>query len=204
LSIRRECARDLGMYDLRATKSEDVDLCFRMALSPRWVAWREDGADVQHKGRASLGALLRQMWGWGFHLGYPYAKIGMRGFHAYWLSARTRNLGGSLEVPSFPILTCVFGSEFHVASALAVVLLLAVATGHPIVVLAALIALVWAARGYMYDVMDAGLGRTLPRQPGIQRRDLVGRPAPSSSIGSVPGSAAGAAKPASDVRRETG
>src|SRR5580704_8300177 len=64
LSIRKQCARELGMYDPLASKGEDVDLCFRVALSPRWVAWREDAAVVRHKGRRTLWGLITQMWGW--------------------------------------------------------------------------------------------------------------------------------------------
>ena len=47
LSIRKQCARDVGMYDPVAQKGEDVDLCFRVALNPKWVAWRENAAVVR-------------------------------------------------------------------------------------------------------------------------------------------------------------
>src|SRR5260221_2064727 len=77
LSIRRQCAREIGMYDLNASKSEDVDLCFRVALDPNWVAWRANEAIVRHKGRRTLWGLIAQMWGWGLYLGYPYSKTGI-------------------------------------------------------------------------------------------------------------------------------
>src|ERR1039458_10273097 len=157
LSIRRQCAREIGMYDLGAAKSEDVDLCFRVALSRRWVAWREDGVVVRHKGRATLGGLLRQMWGWGFHLGYPYAKTGRRGIYLYWLRARDHQLGGAWELSGWPILACVFGTDFHLASGLLVAVLVAACTGHLTAAAAAMGALLWATSSYLSDVVQAGL-----------------------------------------------
>lgn len=155
LSIRRSCAINVGMYDVRATKSEDVDLCFRVALSPRWVAYREDAAVVRHKGRRTLWALILQMWGWGFYVGYPYAKTGIRGVYLYWLNAR-KHKGHRLEMDSFPVLVCLFATEFHVANGLAIVALLAALTGHAALAAGALAVMLLAARGYLYEVIHAG------------------------------------------------
>src|ERR1700730_4533263 len=123
LSIRRQCARDIGMYDPAATKSEDVDFCFRVALSPTWVAWREDAAVVRHKGRRTLWGLITQMWGWGRYLGYPYAKTGVRGVYLYWLNRRNRKLVGRFETGSFPILICCFATDFYFLNALMLLLI---------------------------------------------------------------------------------
>src|SRR5665213_2580126 len=79
MSVRKECARDVGMYDPAAKKAEDADLCFRVALNHKWVAWRENAAVVRHKGRTSCWRLLKQMWGYGYYVGYPYSKTGIRG-----------------------------------------------------------------------------------------------------------------------------
>ncbi len=156
LSIRRQCAREVGMYDLNAVKSEDVDLCFRVALSNGWVAYREDDAIVRHKGRRTLWQLIRQMWGWGFYVGYPYAKTGIRGLHLYWLNGRNRKLG-RLETAYFPILVCVFATEFYLAHGLAGVFLLSAWTGHLALAAVTFAALVWAMRNYLHEVRHAGL-----------------------------------------------
>jgi len=155
LSIRRQCAREVGMYDLRATKSEDVDLCFRVARSPQWVAYREDDAVVRHKGRRTLWELILQMWGWGFYVGYPYAKTGIQGVYLYWLNGRKRKFRRS-EMGRFPILVCLFATEFHLANLLAVSTVLAVLTGHTALAAVALCGLAWAVRGYLHDVRHAG------------------------------------------------
>lgn len=157
LSIRRQCAREIGMYDLGATKSEDVDLCFSVARSKEWVAWREDAAVVRHKGRRTLWGLIKQMWGWGFYVGYPYAKTGIRGVYLYWLTGYKHRLLGRLETSHFPILVCVFGTEFYLATGLAILFLGALLTGHAIVATGALVAMLFAARGYLHDVRHAGL-----------------------------------------------
>jgi hypothetical protein len=157
LSIRRQCAREVGMYDLRASKSEDVDLSFRVAQSPQWVAYREDAAVVRHKGRRTLRELILQMWGWGFYVGYPYAKTGIRGVYLYWLNGRRHKLRRGSEVKRFPILVCVFATEFHLANVLAVLMVLAALTGHLALAAGALVGLAWAVRGYLNDVMRVGL-----------------------------------------------
>src|ERR1700683_4755701 len=157
LSIRRECAREVGMYDLNATKSEDVEICFRVALSPGWVAWREDAAVVRHKGRRTLWGLITQMWGWGYYVGYPYAKTGIRGVYLYWLTGRKHRLLGRLEMSHFPILVCVFGTDFYLATALAILFLGALVYSHLMIAAGALIAMLFAARDYLYDVRHAGL-----------------------------------------------
>lgn len=157
LSIRRQCAREVGMYAPEAIKSEDVELCFRVALSPQWVACREDDAAVRHKGRRTFSELVRQMWGWGFYVGYPYAKTGIRGVYLYWVSAAGHKLTRQLEAASFPLLVCVFATEFHLMHGLAAAALLATWSGH--MALAAVMAagVVWALRAYLHDVVRAGL-----------------------------------------------
>ncbi len=147
------------MYDLNATKSEDVELCFRLAQSPRWVAWREDAAVVRHKGRRTLWGLITQMWGWGFYVGYPYAKTGIRGAYLYWLNGREHDLRARFETARFPILVCVFGCDFYLAHGLALLALMAAVTGHLVVGVVATAALAWSASSYLYDVRHTRLGR---------------------------------------------
>jgi len=146
LSIRRQCAREVGMYDVRATKSEDVDLCFRVARSPQWVAYREDAAAVRHKGRRTLWALILQMWGWGFYVGYPYAKTGIQGVYLYWLNTRKHKFRRS-EIERFPILVCLFATEFHLANVLAVLMVAAALNGRLALAGVALGGLAGALRG---------------------------------------------------------
>ena len=157
LSIRRQCAREVGMYDLNAVKSEDVELCFRIALSPQWVAWREVGVVVRHKGRRTLWELIRQMWGWGFYVGYPYAKTGIRGAYLYWLSGRTNKLAARLETARLPILVCVFATDFYLAQLAAVLALWSAFTGHWIFAAVASALMIRSARRYLSAVTRAGL-----------------------------------------------
>src|SRR5579872_2349107 len=152
LSIRKQCARDVGMYDPGATKSEDVDLCFRVAMSPKWVAWREDAAVVRHKGRRTLWGLITQMWGWGLYVGYPYAKTGIRGVFLYWLNGRNHTLVGRFETSRFPILVCAFPTDFYFVNVFALLLLLAACFGHWWLALIAVAGLVWAIPRYLADI----------------------------------------------------
>jgi hypothetical protein len=157
LSIRKRCARDIGMYDLGATKSEDVDICFRVALSPTWVAWREDEAVVRHKGRRTLRGLITQMWGWGLYLGYPYSKTRIRGIFLYWLNARDHTLVGRYETGRFPILVCAFATDFYFVNAFMILLILALLSGHLWMVLIAIIGLIWATPRYLNDIRQLGM-----------------------------------------------
>jgi len=145
------------MYDTQATKSEDVEVCFRVALSPQWVACREDQAVVRHKGRRTFSELVRQMWGWGYYVGYPYAKTGIQGVYLYWLSAVSHKLTRQLETGSFPLLVCVFATEFHLMHGLAAAALLAAWSGHLTLATVLLVAGAWTLRAYLHDVMRAGL-----------------------------------------------
>ena len=130
LAIRRSCARDLGDYDLAAKKSEDVDLCFRLAKSPKWVALREQGVTVRHKARRSFGAMIRQLWGWGFHVGWPYKKTGLRGLHLYWFDARKRKITRDLELPFLPFLVCAYFTDLHAALGCGLAFLASGLSGH--------------------------------------------------------------------------
>ena len=159
LSIRKQCARDVGMYDPVAQKGEDVDLCFRVALDPKWVAWRENAAIVRHKGRRNLWALLEQMWGWGLHLGYPYSKTGVRGVFLYLLNGRDHTIVGRFETEHFPILVCAFATDFYLVNALVLLLICSTLSGHLWMGLSAMVGLLWAGPRYIHDVTHVGLGR---------------------------------------------
>lgn len=158
LSIRRACAEAVGKYDLRASKSEDVDICIRVARAPDWVALREEGNVLRHKARKSFGAFVRQMWGWGFHVGYPYKKTGMRGFHLYWVDAREHRITFDLEFERFPLLVCLFLTDFHMLHLFAALALVGGWLGGALV--AAPLAAVALAFGwrYLHDDRTAGLG----------------------------------------------
>lgn len=157
LSIRKQCARDVGMYDPEATKAEDVDLCFRVALSPKWVAWRENAAEVRHKGRHTVWGLITQMWGYGFYVGRPYAKTGIRGIFLYWLNGRKHTLAGRFETEYFPLLVCAFATDFYFLNALMLLLICAAWSGHSLIALSAIAGLLWTVPRYLYNVRDLGL-----------------------------------------------
>ena len=157
LAIRKQCARDVGMYDPVAKKGEDVDLCFRVALSPKWVAWRENAAIVRHKGRSSLWGLIAQMWGWGLHLGYPYSKTGVRGVFLYLLNGRDHTLVGRFETEHSPILVCAFATDFYIVNALLLLLVWAACFRHGWIGLSAIVGLLLVAPRYLHDVDNVGL-----------------------------------------------
>jgi hypothetical protein len=116
LSLRRSCALELGGYDSQASKSEDVDLCIRLALNKEWVAVREKDNIVRHKARKTLWALVRQMWGWGYHVGYPLAKTGLHGLYLYWMNSWKHRISADIEIDSFPFLACIFLADWHAAN----------------------------------------------------------------------------------------
>jgi hypothetical protein len=157
LAVRTRCARELGMYDPRALTSEDVDLCFRLALSDHWVACREPGVVIRHKARRTLRGLIRQMWGWGIRLARPYAKTGYRGLYAYWVGPKTHTVDHHLEIDGLPLLCCAFFTDFHLAHALALAALLSWALGSGAV--AAGLAILAAAVFWRHlgDVRRSGL-----------------------------------------------
>ena len=113
LSIKKSCARDLGMYDHGAKKSEDVDICFRIAANKKWVALREKGNTVRHKARKNMTGFIKQIWGWGYHVGYPYSKTGIKGVYLYWIDAKSHKIKYHFEFEKFPYLVCMFFTDFH-------------------------------------------------------------------------------------------
>jgi hypothetical protein len=137
LALRAACARDLGGYDLAATRSEDVEICMRLARNPDWVALREHGAVVRHKARKTFRGFVKQLWGWGTHLGYPYAKTGMKGFHLYRVRSEDRQIGFAYEAPRFPLLACVFVTDFHLFHAWLLLVAAAAVAGFPLAAFAA-------------------------------------------------------------------
>lgn len=121
LSIRRDCAIEVGKYDPQMVTSEDVDICFRLAQHDRWVACREPGVVVRHKARHTLRGMVRQLWGWGINLGRAYRKTGLRGIYLYWVSTSRNAIVWNVERANFPILVTGFLTNFHVAHVLGAV-----------------------------------------------------------------------------------
>ena len=113
LAMRKQCARDIGMYDPEAKKAEDMELCFRLARNEKWLAVREVDVYVRHKARKTMGGLLRQLWGWGYHSGLPYRKTGFRGVYLHWVDSQRHWISHALEIGRFPILVCMFISDWH-------------------------------------------------------------------------------------------
>lgn len=162
LAIRRQCAIDVGMYDPAMRTSEDVDLCFRVAASPDWVACREPGVVVRHKARRTLGGMVKQLWGWGINLGRAYRKTGIKGIYLHWVSSTKHTVSHDLQTRAFPLLVCAFVTAFHVAHwfAAAAVVLASFGLAVPAAITGVL-ALLLLARS-MRDV--AHLDLSLPRR----------------------------------------
>src|SRR5580704_5802227 len=91
----------------------------------------------------------------GYYVGYPYAKTGIRGVYLYWLNGRKRRLKRS-ETASFPILVCLFATDFHLANLWAILAVLALLMKMPIMALVATAGLAVALHGYLHEVRRAG------------------------------------------------
>ena len=158
LSIRRQCAVDAGMYDQAMRTSEDVDICFRVAACGDWVACREPGVVVRHKARRTVGAMMKQLWGWGINLGRVYKKTGITGIYLYWVSSTKHTISRDLEIGKFPKLVCAFLTAFHVAHGLAAAaLVLGVLGSARLAAVAGILAVLLLLRS-MWDVFRQGLG----------------------------------------------
>jgi hypothetical protein len=158
LAIRKACAEGLGKYDPNVAKSEDVDICFRVALHPEWVALREKGNSVRHKARKTFTDFVKQMWGWGYHVGHPYARTGIRGIYLYWISSSEHKIKFDVEIRKFPWLVCVFLTDFLAAHVLFFLAALAAISGQSLLAAgSAAIAVILFWR-YLYDDRHTGLG----------------------------------------------
>ena len=157
LSIRKACAEELGKYDPKALKSEDVDLCFRLGMNPDWVAVREQGAFVRHKPRKNFLALLKQMWGWGYHVGYPYSKTGIRGLYFYWLNGKTHTITADLQTEKFPFLVCAFITDFHLLHLFLISSLVFLLSGKGLAALLMGFFTLFSLYRYLYDDLKADL-----------------------------------------------
>ena len=155
LSIRRECAQAIGGYDPQMRTAEDVEICFRVALSDRWVACREPGVVVRHKARRTLLGMVKQLWGWGINLGKAYRKTGKRGIYLYWVGSSKHTVAGDFEVDSFPLLVTGYFTAFHMAHLVALGAVVAVALDAWLVA----VALAVAATGLLLYAMHNVSGR---------------------------------------------
>jgi hypothetical protein len=138
--------------------AEDVEICFRVALSDRWVACREPGVVVRHKARRTLRGMVKQLWGWGINLGKAYRKTGKRGIYLYWVGSTKHMIAGDLEIDRFPILVTGYFTAFHLGHLAALGALLAGVVGAwlaaAVLAVAATALLLYA----MHNVSGRGLG----------------------------------------------
>ena len=146
LAVRKACIRDVGDYDEAVPSSEDVDLCFRVALSRDWVACREPGVRIRHKARGDVRGLVRQMWGWGRHLAGPYQRARRKGLFLYLVSSKGNHIQRALEWPRFPLYVVAMPTVFHGMHAAALLALACGVAGFVPGVLAAALATLLLAR----------------------------------------------------------
>jgi hypothetical protein len=158
LSIRKTCAKEIGMYDPMAKKSEDVDICFRIDRSKDWVALREKGNFLRHKARKTFSGFVKQLWGWGYHVGYPYSKTGIKGIYFYAISSKDNKVKFDIEMENFPFLVCVFLTDFHVAHLFLGMAIFSGLIGQGLVSGFFSILAVFFGWRYLYDDRRAGFG----------------------------------------------
>jgi hypothetical protein len=99
------------------------------------------------------------MWGWGFYVGYPYSKTGIRGVFLYCLNGRNHRLITCLETVRFPFLVCAFATDFYFLNALLILLIYAACFSHYWLALAAIAGLFWSAPRYLSDVRKVRMPR---------------------------------------------
>lgn len=158
LSIRRECARAVGGYDPQMRTAEDVEICFRVALSDRWVACREPGVVVRHKARRTLLGMVKQLWGWGINLGKAYRKTGKRGIYLYWVGSSKHTIAGDLEIHSFPLLVTGYFTAFHMAHLAGLGAIVAAALGAWVAAVVLAVAAMGLILYAMHNVAGRGFG----------------------------------------------
>ncbi len=73
LSIRRSILDDIGNYDEDCHRSEDVEICARIARSD-WMMFLATDMIFQHRPRTNLKALMKQWWGYGEYIPYVFQK----------------------------------------------------------------------------------------------------------------------------------
>jgi hypothetical protein len=73
LSIRRSILSDIGKYDEDCHRSEDVEICARIARS-KWMMFLSKDMIFHHRPRTTIKALMKQWWGYGEYIPYVFKK----------------------------------------------------------------------------------------------------------------------------------
>lgn len=73
LSIRRSILDEIGTYDEDCHRSEDVEICARIARSD-WMMFLSTDMIFHHRPRTSIKALMKQWWGYGEYIPYVFQK----------------------------------------------------------------------------------------------------------------------------------
>jgi cellulose synthase/poly-beta-1,6-N-acetylglucosamine synthase-like glycosyltransferase len=121
LCLRRKMLDEVGLYDEDCQRSEDVDLCARIARS-RWLMFLCRSMVVQHRARPSLQALLAQWWGYGKYVPYVFKKYNAGQWEVFLCRASKGEDGRSpagqynnlVYLEGMPGTVCIFISPFLV------------------------------------------------------------------------------------------
>lgn len=119
LSIRRSILDEIGMYDEECQRSEDVEICARIARS-RWMMFHASDMIFQHRPRGSLKELMKQWWGYGKYIPYVFKKHNAGQWEIFYMrgDASSEPLSPGLRyrkllyLERMPLTLCIFITPF--------------------------------------------------------------------------------------------
>ncbi|MBX9670858.1 MAG: hypothetical protein K2X93_24870 [Candidatus Obscuribacterales bacterium] len=119
LSIRRSILDEVGMYDEECQRSEDVEICARIARS-RWMMFHSMDMIFQHRPRGSLKELMNQWWGYGKYVPYVFKKHNAGQWEIFYMrgDSSTQPLAPGLRyrkllyLERMPLTMCIFITPF--------------------------------------------------------------------------------------------
>lgn len=133
LCLRRKMLDEVGVYDEACERSEDVDICARIARS-RWLIFLCRNMVLEHRSRASSRDLLAQWWGYGKYIPYVFQKYNSGQWEVFLCRASKEEDGRSpagqysnlVYLEDMPGTVCIFISSFLVFHGLLVAYVLSV------------------------------------------------------------------------------
>ncbi len=136
LSIRRSILDEVGMYDEECQRSEDVEICARIARS-RWMMFLSTDMVFQHRPRGSVKELMEQWWGYGKYIPYVFKKHNAGQWEIFYMrgDASTQPLAPGLRyrkllyLEKMPLTICIFITPFLTLHVFLLVLAISVLCG---------------------------------------------------------------------------
>lgn len=155
LCLRRSMLDELGRYDESCERSEDVEICARVARS-RWMMFLSTDMVFYHRPRPSVVELVKQWWSYGKYIPYVFHKHNRGQWEIFYL--RPTTLPGShapglqyrklLYLEQMPGTICVFITPFLLAQVFFLLFVASLAAGLPWLSVVLAVVSVFAFVGY--------------------------------------------------------